>query len=85
MYTATWPKDVRKIAGDLLVNPVQVNIGNADELAANKSIIQKQRRVEQILRSEERGPKIIIFCSTKKLCDQLTRSISRNLGAAAIH
>ncbi|KAJ0512686.1 putative RNA helicase [Helianthus annuus] len=94
MYTATWPKEVRKIAGDLLVNPVQVNIGNAVELAANKSITQyvevvpqmeKQRCVEQILRSEERGPKIIIFCSTKKLCDQLTHSISRNLGAAAIH
>ncbi|KAJ0817303.1 putative RNA helicase [Helianthus annuus] len=59
MYTATWPKEVRKIAGDLLVDPVQVNIGNADELAANKSITQyvevvpqmeKQRRVEQILR-----------------------------------
>ncbi|KAD4385176.1 hypothetical protein E3N88_25344 [Mikania micrantha] len=94
MYTATWPKEVRKIASDLLVNPVQVNIGNADELAANKSITQyvevvpqmeKQRRVEQILRSEERGSKIIIFCSTKKLCDQLTRSISRNFGASAIH
>ena len=39
MYTATWPKEVRKIAGDLLVNPVQVNIGN-DELSANKSITQ---------------------------------------------
>lgn len=40
MYTATWPKEVRKIAGDLLVNPVQVNIGNTDELSANKSITQ---------------------------------------------
>ncbi len=40
MYTATWPKEVRKIAGDLLVNPVQVNIGNVDELAANKAITQ---------------------------------------------
>lgn len=40
MYTATWPKEVRKIAGDLLRNPVQVNIGNVDELAANKSITQ---------------------------------------------
>ncbi|KAJ0919273.1 putative RNA helicase [Helianthus annuus] len=47
--------------------------------------MEKQRRVEQILRSEERGSKNIIFCSTKKLCDQLTRSISRNFGAAAIH
>ncbi|KAF5817171.1 hypothetical protein HanXRQr2_Chr02g0049841 [Helianthus annuus] len=38
MYSATWPKEVRKITGDLLVNPVQVNIGNANELAANMSI-----------------------------------------------
>ncbi len=40
MYTATWPKEVRKIAGNLLVDPVQVNNVNTDELAANKSITQ---------------------------------------------
>lgn len=40
MYTATWPKEVRKIASDLLVNPVQVNIGSVDELSANKAITQ---------------------------------------------
>ncbi|KAF2302904.1 hypothetical protein GH714_010905 [Hevea brasiliensis] len=94
MYTATWPKEVRKIASDLLVNPVQVNIGSVDELAANKSITQyvevvpqmeKERRLEQILRAQERGSKVIIFCSTKRLCDQLARSIGRNFGAAVIH
>ncbi|KAL6970190.1 RNA helicase [Sarracenia purpurea var. burkii] len=94
MFTATWPKEVRKIASDLLVNPVQVTIGSVDELAANKSITQyvevvpqmeKQRRLEQILRAQERGSKVIIFCSTKRLCDQLARSIGRNFGAAAIH
>ncbi|XP_042975853.1 ATP-dependent RNA helicase-like protein DB10 [Carya illinoinensis] len=94
MYTATWPKEVRKIAADLLVNPVQVNIGNVDELVANKSITQyvellapmeKHRRVEQILRSQEPGSKIIIFCSTKKMCDQLARNLSRQFGAAVIH
>ncbi|XP_065617630.1 DEAD-box ATP-dependent RNA helicase 46 [Quercus suber] len=94
MYTATWPKEVRKIAADLLVNPVQVNIGNVDELVANKSITQhievlssmeKHRRLEQILRSQEPGSKIIIFCSTKKMCDQLARNLTRHFGAAAIH
>ncbi|KAL9407553.1 hypothetical protein AB3S75_046155 [Citrus x aurantiifolia] len=94
MYTATWPKDVRKIASDLLVNPVQVNIGNVDELAANKAITQhvevvpqmeKERRLQQILRAQERGSRVIIFCSTKRLCDQLARSIGRNFGAIAIH
>uniref|UniRef100_A0A5B6ZAL0 RNA helicase n=1 Tax=Davidia involucrata TaxID=16924 RepID=A0A5B6ZAL0_DAVIN len=94
MYTATWPKEVRKIAADLLVNPVQVNIGKVDELVANKAITQyvevlsymeKHRRLEQILRSQEPGSKIIIFCSTKKMCDQLSRNLSRQFGASAIH
>ncbi|KAI0504431.1 hypothetical protein KFK09_015383 [Dendrobium nobile] len=94
MYTATWPMEVRKIAGDLLVDAVQVNIGSVDELVANKAITQyvevlsqmdKQRRLEQILRSRERGSKVIIFCSTKKLCDQLAYSIGRPFGAIAIH
>ncbi|KAL8160119.1 hypothetical protein V2J09_001656 [Rumex salicifolius] len=94
MYTATWPKEVRKIAADLLVNPCQVNIGNVDELVANKSITQfvevvspmeKQRRLEQILRSQEPGSKVIIFCATKKMCDSLSRSIGRQFGASAIH
>ncbi|XP_019185603.1 PREDICTED: ATP-dependent RNA helicase-like protein DB10 isoform X2 [Ipomoea nil] len=94
MFTATWPKDVRKIAADLLVNPVQVNIGNVDELVANKSITQyvevlssmeKRRRLEQILRSQEPGSKIIIFCSTKKMCDMLAGNLNNKFGAAAIH
>ncbi|KAL8471307.1 hypothetical protein ACS0TY_028192 [Phlomoides rotata] len=94
MYTATWPKEVRRIAADLLVNPVQVNIGNVDELVANKAITQyvevlspmdKRKRLEQILRSQEPGSKIIIFCSTKKMCDQLAGYLSRQFGAAAIH
>lgn len=94
MYTATWPKEVRKIAADLLVKPVQVNIGSIDELVANKSITQiievvspmeKNRRLEQILRSQEPGAKVIIFCSTKKMCDQLSRTVTRQFGAAAIH
>lgn len=46
MYTATWPKEVRKIAGDLLKTPVQVNIGSVNELVANKSITQVRRTSE---------------------------------------
>ncbi|RAL40916.1 hypothetical protein DM860_008614 [Cuscuta australis] len=94
MFTATWPKEVRKIAADLLVNPVQVNIGNVDELVANKAITQyievlpqaeKTRRLEHILRSQEPGSKVIIFCSTKKMCNALAGTLTRQFGAAAIH
>lgn len=45
----------------------------------------KHRRLEQILRSQDQGSKIIIFCSTKKMCDQLARNLTRQFGAAAIH
>lgn len=45
----------------------------------------KQSRLEEILRSQEQGSKILIFCSTKRQCDQLSRTIGRNFGAAAIH
>lgn len=47
--------------------------------------MEKQRRLEQILRAEERGAKVIVFCSTKKMCNDLTRSIGRTFPAAAIH
>lgn len=93
MYTATWPKEVRKIAADLLARPVQINIGNVDELVANKSItqhvevishMQKRRCLEQILMSN--GPsKYIVFCSTKRMCDQLAGYLDGPFGASAIH
>jgi ATP-dependent RNA helicase DDX5/DBP2 len=47
--------------------------------------VEKQRRLESILRSQDQGSKIIIFCSTKKMCDQLARNLTRQFGAAAIH
>ncbi|PIN23802.1 RNA helicase [Handroanthus impetiginosus] len=80
MYAATWPKEVRRIAADLLVNPVQFNTRNVDEFATNKAItknvevlspMDKHWHVEQILRSQEPGLKIIIFCCTKRMSDQL--------------
>ena len=47
--------------------------------------MEKHRRLEQILRSQEPGSKIIVFCSTKKMCDQLARNLNREYGADAIH
>ena len=47
--------------------------------------LDKHKRLEQILRSQDPGSKVIIFCSTKKMCDQLARNLQRQFGAAAIH
>ncbi|AQK96030.1 Putative DEAD-box ATP-dependent RNA helicase family protein [Zea mays] len=46
---------------------------------------EKQRRLEQILRSQVSGSKILIFCTTKRMCDQLARTLTRQFGASAIH
>lgn len=47
--------------------------------------MEKHRRLEQILRSQEPGSKNIIFCSTKKMCDQLSGNLTHHFVAAAIH
>jgi len=94
-YSATWPREVRQIAEKFVRNsPVQVFIGDSDSLVANKAITQhvdvcssyeKPARVQAILRAIPRGSKVIIFCSTKRMCDQLSRSLERDFGASAIH
>lgn len=41
MWSATWPKEVRNLARNICVdNPVHVQIGNVDEIAANHQIQQ---------------------------------------------
>ena len=61
---------------------------------ANKAITQhviimspydnKNGKLQEIIRSFPPGTRIIIFCSTKRMCDQLSRDL-RGIGAAAIH
>lgn len=70
-------------------------VGGVEErLVANKAITQhvlimapydnKNSKLQEILRSFPPGTRIIIFCSTKRMCDQLSRDL-RQFGAAAIH
>jgi superfamily II DNA/RNA helicase len=39
MFSATWPREVKRLAGDFLKDPIQITIGS-DELTANKRIEQ---------------------------------------------
>jgi len=70
-----------------------------DRLVANTSITQhvdvmgamgggsaeKMPRLRQLLQSKPPGTRIIIFCSTKRMCDQLAMGLGRDFRAAAIH
>eukprot|EP00310_Coccolithus_braarudii_P024373 CAMPEP_0183339194 /NCGR_PEP_ID=MMETSP0164_2-20130417/6198_1 /TAXON_ID=221442 /ORGANISM="Coccolithus pelagicus ssp braarudi, Strain PLY182g" /LENGTH=516 /DNA_ID=CAMNT_0025509149 /DNA_START=20 /DNA_END=1567 /DNA_ORIENTATION=- len=96
MYTATWPREVRRLASEFQRDPVQVTIGTADEkLTANKDVEQRvilisspherdQHLVSQI-NTLPGGSRVLIFCSTKRMCDQLQRALSRQIGCNAIH
>ncbi|KAJ8985903.1 hypothetical protein NQ317_010660 [Molorchus minor] len=39
MWSATWPKEVRKLAADFMDNPIQINVGSMN-LSANNNILQ---------------------------------------------
>lgn len=94
-FSATWPREVKSIASQFVTNhPVHVFVGAVEEkLVANKSITQhiivcggheKMGHLASILR-QKMGQKVIIFCSTKRMCDQLAFSIGREYNAAALH
>ncbi|KAG8276279.1 putative ATP-dependent RNA helicase ddx17, variant 2 [Homalodisca vitripennis] len=86
MWSATWPKEVRKLAEDFLHDYIQINIGSL-ELSANHNIVQivnicrdaeKDEKLKTLLQelSEEEG-KTIVFAETKKKVDAITRTIQR--------
>ena len=40
LFSATWPKEIQRLAFDFLTDPVQVNVGEVGVLNANKDIKQ---------------------------------------------
>jgi ATP-dependent RNA helicase DDX5/DBP2 len=95
-FSATWPRDVKKIAVQFVqTSPVHVFIGSTDTLVANKDITQrievinggfgKDNKLFDFLRSMGSKAKILIFCSTKRMCDDLSNTLNRSFGAVAIH
>ncbi|KAK6169055.1 hypothetical protein SNE40_020181 [Patella caerulea] len=87
MWSATWPKEVRKLAEDFLQDYVQANIG-ALQLTANHNILQiidvcqeyeKEQKLMKLLDEimQERENKTIIFVETKRKCDDISRKMKR--------
>lgn len=88
MWSATWPKEVRRLAEDFLGDYVQINIGSL-ELSANHNITQivkicsdheKDEKLQELLESiydvQNTDPgKIIIFAETKVRVEAVARFI----------
>jgi ATP-dependent RNA helicase DDX5/DBP2 len=96
MWSATWPKEVKNLAEEFLIDYVQINVGSLN-LSANHNILQivdvceeveKDNKLLKLLSeiSNENETKTIIFVETKRRVDEITRSINRyGWKAIAIH
>jgi len=95
MFSATWPKDVQKLANDFLNNLIQVNIGSM-ELTANHNIAQiievctdfekraKMTKHLEVIANE--NAKVLIFVGTKRVADDITKYLRQDgWPALAIH
>uniref|UniRef100_U5EQL7 RNA helicase n=1 Tax=Corethrella appendiculata TaxID=1370023 RepID=U5EQL7_9DIPT len=97
MWSATWPKEVQKLARDFLGDYVQINVGSL-ELSANHNITQHIIVTEEENKNEKLGNlleelyvdgspgKILIFVTTKRRCDSLCSTMRRyGYEAVAMH
>eukprot|EP00127_Corallochytrium_limacisporum_P001138 Clim_evm1s42 gene=Clim_evmTU1s42 len=88
MFSATWPKEVRRLAEDYLKEYVHIQVGSL-ELTANKRITQKievmqesdkDKRCNDLLNEilDSNNNKVLIFTETKRKADNVCRSLRRD-------
>jgi len=84
MWSATWPREVQKLARDLCKeDPVHINIGSLEMRAAHTirqyvevvNSADKRSRMRRLLEKVMDGSKILIFAQTKRDGDDLTREL----------
>merc|ERR1712084_189492 len=84
MWSATWPKEVAKLARDICrEDPVHINIGSLEMRTAHtiRQYVEvvderdKRSRLKRLLEKVMDGSKILIFAQTKRDGDQLTREM----------
>jgi superfamily II DNA/RNA helicase len=86
MWSATWPKEVRKLAEDFLQDYVHINIGSVG-LSANHNIMQivdvceehqKEAKLARLLEEIGAQDKMLVIVETKRKADELTRLMRRD-------
>merc|ERR1719291_1585544 len=84
MWSATWPKEVQRLARDICKeDPAHINVGSLDLRTAHTirqyvevvSQGDKRARLRRLLEKVMDGSKILIFSSTKRDGDELTREM----------
>lgn len=80
MFSATWPREVRRLASDYLSRPVHIQIGSHDA-TANKDITQEvvivrgQREkldtLFELLKGMPQYTRVLVFTNTKRMCESI--------------
>ncbi|CAK0894395.1 unnamed protein product, partial [Prorocentrum cordatum] len=93
LWSATWPKSVQRLARDFQKDIVHIQVGS-DELTVNTDIKQTiimttgyQSKMESLWHVlQQKACKALIFCGTKRTCDELCDALKQNrYDCAAIH
>uniref|UniRef100_A0A7S1J4G4 Probable eukaryotic initiation factor 4A n=1 Tax=Eutreptiella gymnastica TaxID=73025 RepID=A0A7S1J4G4_9EUGL len=85
LFTATWPKAVRRLA-DTYLRPdhVHINVGETEDLAANKAVTQqffelddseKDGKLWELLSAMQETDKVIVFANTKRRIDNMEKMV----------
>jgi len=94
MFTATWPKECKRLAENYIRNPTQVQIGS-DDITTNQNISQhievvsddrsKVPILKKILGRLQRSGNCLVFCNTKRKCRDVSWEVEgdRGLGLSA--
>lgn len=92
LFSATMSNLVEKIAGDFLKNPLRIEV--AAQATPAQTVTQKMYAVpnfktkinllQYLLKNDEEFKRLIIFCKTKTVADNITSFISRRFGEDAV-
>merc|ERR1712224_114634 len=88
-----WPKEVRSLAEDFMYDPVEIRVGDADALTANKDIEQQVQICRDMREKEDRvcrlvsqcQEQVIVFVATKRTCESVGRLLNRSASTETIH
>merc|ERR1719296_677316 len=91
MFTATWPVAVRRLASEFLRDPVEVRVGEVDDLNVNPDVEQRVIFCSDIREKEDQlnmtlrqhcEDQAIVFVNTKRMCETVAMRIENSV---AIH
>ncbi len=92
LFSATFSKDIKKLAQNILNNPVSVEATPENTTAekVNQTVykVDKPRKTELLIKmiSEGNWSQVLVFTRTKHGANRLTKKlIAKNISAAAIH